>query len=635
MIELPQLEELERAVAPEKSTRALLSLSQQSHKTYPAQLEVIQRLMLDEECLYDRPTEAELEKRYLALAEKISDVLAMTEPICAAAECNLQFAGVLPDYSEEGKKRMLSALEEAEQELVSLTDSVANGQGHFSLKHRIGISNLIFRLKAARYHSCQKKQPVDPGDYFQNANNAVYQLFRPGYVEEAELPYFLSRLVSGLPGFIEQGYTALDTYAKSGGKLHEHAVKRTLDQAKELLGAIATHISPLSPRMPDADKQILLSQNSIQALQELTREVPVGEETYTYATGSERLKDIFCYELGLGHIDPEKISHAALQNVSRLKDYLEISRKQVARSLKMPGCVPMQLFMTKLKGHLHFPTDQKYMFEFVSQALTHLETFFASSSPAILPIKKIEIDITPPPGHYKNTPFSVLMQNTYNPHRHMPRAQFMLGPYQHNVTSSFEFLVNVIAHEGMPGHIHHFEHIKDIPDVSLRTGGISTSIGMVEGWGLLSEELALQSGALQYLADKFKLNHHVLTFLNLSMQLLRAARVVIDTKLHLGQFTPTEAHTYLVKECHQDSTLATREVERCMERPGYSSCYYAAYAKLKAMRDLVCDIMVFKHNMTAHQSQHWFYATFLQECGFMPANLVNRYALMKALQEQN
>jgi uncharacterized protein (DUF885 family) len=131
-------------------------------------------------------------------------------------------------------------------------------------------------------------------------------------------------------------------------------------------------------------------------------------------------------------------------------------------------------------------------------------------------------------------------------------------------------LRTLVHHETVPGH--HFQIALMVEDQSLPRfrqlrlfGGISA---ITEGWALYSERLAAESG--WYADDPEGLLGQM------SAELFRARRLVVDTGLHAKRWTREQAIAY---------GISASEVERYVVYPGQACSYMIGQLKILELRD--------------------------------------------------
>jgi uncharacterized protein (DUF885 family) len=168
----------------------------------------------------------------------------------------------------------------------------------------------------------------------------------------------------------------------------------------------------------------------------------------------------------------------------------------------------------------------------------------------------------------------------------MPLAYYMMpdfagersGAYFINLSSTDELtkytLESLTIHEAEPGH--HF-HISLMTQLSIPL--ISKTIGstaFAEGWALYCEKLALEHGF--YSSPYHELGH-------LQFELLRAARLVIDTGIHKKRWTYEQAIEYMLKTTGMPRHAVVTEVERYFVIPGQACAYKVGQIKIIELRE--------------------------------------------------
>jgi uncharacterized protein (DUF885 family) len=168
-------------------------------------------------------------------------------------------------------------------------------------------------------------------------------------------------------------------------------------------------------------------------------------------------------------------------------------------------------------------------------------------------------------------------------------------------------------HEGIPGH--HFQidmahGLKGMPFI--RQQPIYTAY--VEGWALYAERLAAEIGMYRDdpLGDLGRLQG----------EMLRAARLVVDTGIHAKGWTRQQAIDYMVGVTGIAESDVTSEVERYMALPGQACAYKVGQLKILELREKARAALGPKFNRQAFND-------FLIGQGLLPPEL-----LAKSVREQ-
>jgi len=144
-------------------------------------------------------------------------------------------------------------------------------------------------------------------------------------------------------------------------------------------------------------------------------------------------------------------------------------------------------------------------------------------------------------------------------------------------TNNRHGLWSITVHEAYPGHHWHFAWLAGNPDNPGRRPlrAVFGSTYFVEGWGLYTEELLREQGFFstpeQELCQR-------------DFRLFRAARIVVDTSLHLGEMTIEEAVDFMSTKASLSRETAQAEVLRYCAWPTQASSYLTGALELDRMR---------------------------------------------------
>ena len=153
--------------------------------------------------------------------------------------------------------------------------------------------------------------------------------------------------------------------------------------------------------------------------------------------------------------------------------------------------------------------------------------------------------------------------------------------YIGNQTDSYRYWMRTIVyHETVPGH--HFQiAIGNELDVPLFTKGGGFYTAFVEGWALYAEYLAMELG--WYDDDIYS------ELGRLQWDLLRAARLVVDTGLHYKRWSRQQAIDYYVDTVGATTALATQQIDLYLYYVGYFTAYKTGMLKILELRQHAMD----------------------------------------------
>jgi len=138
-------------------------------------------------------------------------------------------------------------------------------------------------------------------------------------------------------------------------------------------------------------------------------------------------------------------------------------------------------------------------------------------------------------------------------------------------------MVSLFLHEGVPGHHLHAALLKELPLPDFRKFSTENpnSAAYTEGWALYSETLGKELGLYE---DPIAYYGH------LNAEMLRAARLVVDTGVHAKGWTREQAIAYLMEVLGWDQAQARNQIERYMVWPAQALSYKIGALKILELR---------------------------------------------------
>ena len=140
-------------------------------------------------------------------------------------------------------------------------------------------------------------------------------------------------------------------------------------------------------------------------------------------------------------------------------------------------------------------------------------------------------------------------------------------------TNSHHSIPTISVHEAYPGHHWHLTWALAQPRPLRKVVGTAY---FVEGWGLYSEELMKEQG---FFTDP----RHELC--QVDARLFRAARIVVDTSLHLGEMSVEEAVDFMSSKASLSRPTAQAEVLRYCAWPTQAASYLTGSLEIQRIRD--------------------------------------------------
>ena len=139
--------------------------------------------------------------------------------------------------------------------------------------------------------------------------------------------------------------------------------------------------------------------------------------------------------------------------------------------------------------------------------------------------------------------------------------------------NSFGSIPTTAVHEAYPGHHWHLVMKKANPSAIRK---VYSTPYFTEGWALYAERVMREQG---FFEDPL----HELQHLNST--LFRAARIVVDTSLHLGEMSYDEAVEFMMERAAMPEPVARAEVGRYCWWPTQASSYLTGCLEILAIRE--------------------------------------------------
>lgn len=266
-------------------------------------------------------------------------------------------------------------------------------------------------------------------------------------------------------------------------------------------------------------------------------------------------------------LTPDQIHQTGLSEVARIRGEMEAIKTKVG----FKGSLAEFFAYVKTDPKFHYPNTPAGKQQYLADAKALIGSYMAVAPRQFshLPKQALEVRAVEP---FREKTASVAFYNPGTPDGSRP------GIFYVNLSDMTQVLkpqIEAIAyHEGAPGH--HFQIARSMEQAELPMFRRFAYQGAyIEGWGLYAEKLGKEAGFYQ---DPYN------DFGRLSLELWRAARLVVDTGIHAKHWSRDQTIAYMRDNTLNSERDIASEVDRYFTNPGQATSYKTGQLKISALR---------------------------------------------------
>jgi uncharacterized protein (DUF885 family) len=425
-----------------------------------------------------------------------------------------------------------------------------------------------------------------PDHYAGTALSSVFVLLTHRLRPERELARAVAARLRATPALLEQGVDNLDP-----ALAHPDLLRRALGQ----IGAGATYARSVADEFADEESAALVRAAGDRAAAAYERfgthvESLVDKATGDWAIGEQLYDALLTEAEGLGY------GTRALRDKGQAA-YDALAADMRARARELAGTDD---FIAVVKGfNDDHPATPEAMLALYREATDAARAFCVEHELVTMPEgERCEVVPSAPfsramlaVAHYlAPPPFAPPGSTSGVGHFFVPYPPDDATPEQVDArlaTNNNHGAWSIAVHEAYPGHHWHLSFLSARSSLPSPAGGGSRPLRFVlgstyftEGWGLYTEDLLLEQGFFRTPEQELCQRDY---------RLFRAARIIVDTSLHLGEMTVEEAVDFMSTRASLSPETARAEVLRYCAWPTQASSYLTGALEIARMRQRWLD----------------------------------------------
>jgi len=513
------------------------------------------------------PKDDEFEK----IAKDYTENYLSSHPEFATELGDHRFDGILTDYSQETRARMLANAKQVREALKKFDDyKQLTGANQVDVRLlRDNVESEIFRLEELR------EADWNPLVYNQSLANSLYLLVARDFDSAQKRIPNLRQRMDGIPNVIKQAEANL---------VHPPRVhtETAIEQIQGAINLVRNGLDPLLNQAPQLRKDLApIQEKTAKALEEYKKwlqEDLLKRSDGNFRLGAEKFRKKLRFALAsdLSMEEIRKRADADLQQTqaaiyeTALPLYKKYFPKADEKTLADKHSVTAAVLNRLAQEHQDDSTVVGYAQKVVGEATDFVKQRNLVSIPAV-PLEVIAM-----PEFKRGV--AIAYCDSAGPLEKTPKTFFAVSPTPKDWTKEKKesffrennnyFIRDLTVHEAMPGHYLQLAHSNEFKAPTL-VRAIFQSGTYIEGWAVYCEQMMAEQG---YGGPEVKMQQ-------LKMRLRAIANAILDQSIHAGNMTEQQAMDLMTKATFQEQGEATLKWKRARLTSAQLSTYFVGVSE--------------------------------------------------------
>ena len=508
------------------------------------------------------PTDDEFEK----IAKDYTHNYLSSHPEFATELGDHRFDGILTDYSQETRARMLANAKQVREALKKFDDyKQLTGANQVDARIlRDNVDSEIFRLEELR------EADWNPLVYNQSLANSLYLLVARDFDSAQKRIPNLRQRMDGIPNVIKQAKANL----QHPPRVH---TETAIEQIQGAINLVRNGLDPLLNQAPQLRKDLApIQEKTAKALEDYKKwlqEDLLKRSDGNFRLGAEKFRKKLRFALAsdLSMEEIKKRAEADLEQTqsaiyeTALPLYKKYFPKADEKILADKKQVTAAVFKKLAEQH----PDDNTIVGYAQKVVAEATDFVKSHNIVAVPTTPLDVIVMP---EFKRGQ-AIAYCDSSGPLEKNGKTFYAVAPtpsdWQKPRKESFfreynNYMVrDLTVHEAMPGHYLQLSHSNEFHAPTL-VRAIFQSGSFIEGWAVYTEQVMVEQG---YGGPEVKMQQ-------LKMRLRAIANAVLDQSIHAGNMTEQQAMDLMMKETFQEEGEAVAKWKRGRLSSSQLSTYF-------------------------------------------------------------